>query len=145
MALSDQLTDLAQRTKKLEDAVTAAHEANKAKLEERRQELKASQEARSKALAAKVADAKAETRSWWLDTTAKFEQRRAELEAKHEQHMNERSVEAAERVAEQDEDNASMMIAMAAFLIDSATKAVVEAGIARERASELKKEHLTVA
>jgi hypothetical protein len=62
-ALSDQLSDLAARSKKTEDVVTAAREKNRAKLEGQRDTLKAS-----------IADGNAEARERASSAGAKSKQ-----------------------------------------------------------------------
>ncbi len=128
MALSDQLTDLAGRTKRLEDTAAAARTKNVAKMEEQREQLRS-----------KAAPAKGNAHAWWTETTAKVEHKRAELHAKREQHKGERAVEAATRYADGAEEFASSLTALAAFAVDAAAEAAVDAVIAREHADSIAK------
>jgi hypothetical protein len=82
MALSDQLLDLASRTKQLEDAAAAARAQDHAKLEQDREKLHSTMEAEAQQLQSSASDAQSQASSWWADTTARMEQRRAELRAK---------------------------------------------------------------
>lgn len=144
MALSDQLMDLAGRTKRLEDAAAAARAKNLAKLEEQRQQLQSTMDTQAQTVRAKVAQGKTEVQGWWAETTAKIEQRRAEFEAKREQHKAERAVEAKVRYADAAEEYATNLTSLAEFVVDAAAYAVVDAAIAREQAETLKKEQAKV-
>jgi len=66
-----------------------------------------------------------------------MEQRRAELRAKVEERHAERKVEQAQRNADDAEDYASGLVLMAAYVIDAAEYAVVDATIARSEADAL--------
>jgi len=133
MALSDQLMDLAGRTKRLEDAAAAARAKNVAKLEEQRGKVET-----------KAASKKGEAESWWIETTTKIDKRRAELKVKHEQHKAERTVEAAKRYADATADQAEMFVVLADYAVDAATEAVVDAAIAEEQFEAMKKDHVKV-
>jgi len=137
MALSDQLTDLAGRTKQLEASASAAREKNRVKLVQDREKLhstvqKDAQSARSSAEAAK-----SELASWWADTTEKLEQQRTAMRAKIDLRRTERKVDKAERNASDAEDYAADMVSIAAYAIDAAEYAVVDAAIARGEADDL--------
>jgi len=137
MALSDQLTDLAARTKQLEDAAAAADAKNRAMLEQEREKLHSNMQKEAKDLQSTADRAGAEAHSWWADVTARMEQRRAELRAKVEERHAERKVEQAQRNADDAEDYASGLVSMAAYVIDAAEYAVVDATIARSEADAL--------
>src|SRR5205823_12941383 len=79
MALSDQLTDLAQRTKHLEDAAAAARARNRAMLEDQQEKLHSQMSAEAQHLESSAREATTDVRSWWTDTTANIEQWRAGL------------------------------------------------------------------
>lgn len=123
MALSDRLTDLAGRTKRLEDTAAAARAKNVAKMEEQREQLRTN-----------AAQAKGEAQAWWTETTAKIEQQRTELQTKREQRQSERAVEAQKRYADAADEFASSLTALAAYAVDAAAEATVDATIAREQA-----------
>jgi hypothetical protein len=137
MALSDQLMDLAGRTKRLEDSAAAAQARNRAKLEEKQEKLHSTLSAEAQDLNSSTTEAGTEVRSWWADTTANIEQWRAGLEAKRAERKAERKVEKAERDAEDAEDYAASLVSYAAYAIDAAEYAVVDAAIARGDADEL--------
>src|SRR5207248_11765798 len=85
MALSDQLTDLANRTKQLEDAAATTRAKDRTKLEEQREKLQSKVKTEAQNIQSSAGKAQADARSWWADTTARFEQRRAELRTKMDQ------------------------------------------------------------
>lgn len=123
MALSDQLMDLAGRTKRLEDAAAAAGAKDVTRMEQQRAQLRA-----------KAGEARGNVEAWWTETTAKVEQQRAELKAKREQRETELDVEAAKEYADIAEAFAASLNALAAFATDAAAEATVDAGIARQQA-----------
>jgi hypothetical protein len=137
MALSDQLTDLASRTKKLEDAAAAARAKNRAKLEQDREKLHSTMTSEAKSIKSSADKAGTDVSSWWAETTARMEQQRADLRAKVDQRRAERQVAKAERNAADAEDYAADMVSWAAYALDSAEYAVIDATIARSEADEL--------
>lgn len=144
MSLSDQLDELAKRIQRLEDAAAAAHEKNKAKLEQQREQFKVKADSQAKVVSAKAAKTKGEAQAFWAATTAKIEHRRDELQTKREQQKAKWDVDSAERYAEGCEEYAEMLLSLAAFVVDSAGYATVDAVIARDRADALKKEGVKV-
>lgn len=137
MALSDQLTDLADRTKQLEDSANAAKAKNRAKLEQQRDELHSKVEKDAQSIQSSAGTAGAGVRSWWAETAAHMEQQRAELRDKIQQQQTERKVQKAEGNAADAEDYASNLVSLAAYVVDAAEYAVVDAAIARSTADDL--------
>ena len=137
MALSDQLTDLAGRTKRLEEAARAAEARNRATLEQEREQLHPAMEKEAEDLQSSAAATRTEASSMWAETTAHIEQRRAKLRAELDQRRAERKLEKAKRNADNAEDCAAGMVSLAAYVIDAAEYAVVDAAIARGEADEL--------
>ena len=137
MALSDQLSDLADRTKQLENTAAAAEAQNRTKLEKDRDKLHAQMQTEAKKIQSDASNAKSETRSWWADMTAKAEKQRNDLKAKIEQKKAEHNVDKAMQRADDAEGYAVDMISYAAYWIDSAEYAVVDAVIARSEADEM--------
>ncbi len=137
MALSDRLTDLASRTKDLEDAAAATRAKDHAKLEHQRNQLHSKLTTEAQNIQSSADKAQAGARSWWTDTTARFEQQRNELRAKMDQQRAERKVDRAQHNADDAEAYAADMISWAEYAIDSAEYAVVDAVIARDEANDL--------
>jgi hypothetical protein len=137
MALSDQLTDLAGRTKQLEDSAAAAREMNRTKLEQERDKLHSAVENDAQNVRSSAQAGMSELGSWWAETTGKLEQQRAAMRAKIDQHRSEQKVEKAERNASDAENYAADMVSFAAYAIDAAEYAVIDATIARSQADDL--------
>jgi hypothetical protein len=113
--LSESLEDLAARVKALEDTAATALDANRAVLEERRREVEAAFESAINELQAAVRDAGATALERW----------------------NERATERAEGDADFAEKDAAVATALAAYCLNVAEYAVVDAALARAEADEL--------
>ena len=137
MALSDQLTDLAARTKKLEDSAAASKEKSRTQLEQDRTKLDAKMDAQAQNIKASVGKTQSDAKDWWTETTKRFEQQRAQMHAKMEEQKAERKVDRAQRNADDWEQYAADMVSWAAYAVDSAEYAVIDAAIARQEADDL--------
>src|SRR5690349_21139867 len=100
MALSDQLTDLAAKTKQLETTAAAAEQQDRAKLENDREKLHKHMRMEATKVQSSAADAKTKTMNWWADLTARAEEQRNELHDKIEERKSERKVDKAMRNAD---------------------------------------------
>lgn len=140
MALSDQLEDLAGKTKKLEDTAAVVRAKNTAKLEQQRDQFHAAVETQTDKVRAKAAQTKTDAQEWWAQINKKMEQRRAELQTKHEQHKAERAADTAEWQAEAAEDYASTIATIAAYLVDEAAYSALDATLLRQQADAKMKE-----
>jgi hypothetical protein len=137
MALSDQLTDLAARTKELEDATAANKAKSQAQLEQEREKLNAKMQAQAQKMQSSVDKTQADAQAWWTETTKRFEQRRAEVRTKMDQQKAERKLDRSQHNADHMENIAADYVAWAAYAVDAATYAVTDAAIARKEADEL--------
>lgn len=137
MALSDQLTELAARTKKLEDAAAANKAKSQAQLEQEREKLNANMQAQAQKIQSKVDKTQADAQAWWTETTKRFEQRRAEVRTKMDQHKAERKLDQAQHYADYMDNIAVDYVAWATYAVDAAEYAVTDAAIARKAADEL--------
>ena len=137
MALSDQLSALAGKTKELEDTAAAAKAQNRAKLEKDREKLHSDMETEAKKLQSGAEKSKSEARTWWADMAARAEQQRMDLHSKIEERKTERKVDKAIRNADDAENYAITMIQAAAYCIDAAEYAVADAVVARGQADDL--------
>jgi hypothetical protein len=136
--LSDQLEDLSQRVRKVEDAASATREKNQAKLERRRDELKSTIESTGKKLETAAAEAKENVRSGWADIKSRIDERLAGTRMKLEERKAERDLNKAERRAQAAEEDAADAIAFAMYVLDQAEYAVVNAALARADADDLR-------
>ena len=137
MALSDKLTELANRIKQLEDTAAATKAKNHAKLEQQREQLNSKMKTQAESIKSSAAKTKGEARSWWADTTTQFEQQRVKARAKVDQQKANFKSDRAELDAEDAENYAADMIDWAIYAVDSADYAVVDAVIARDKADTL--------
>jgi hypothetical protein len=128
--LSEALTDLGGRVKRVEDSAEAVREKNRAALQSRREELEAAIEESKIELEAAATQAKDATRSWWSKTTSSIQADFADWQAG----MKEKN---AERAAEDAEDDAVVAVSLAAYCLDAAEWAVVRAELARGEADQL--------
>jgi hypothetical protein len=137
MALSDQLTDLAHRTRQLEDTASAAEAQNRAKLEKERDKLHSEMQTEAKQIQSKAKEGKSDAQTWWAGVTVQAEKQRNDLHQKIEERKAERKVDKAMRHADDAESYAVNMIQVAAYCIDAAEYAVADAVIARSQADDL--------
>jgi hypothetical protein len=137
VALSDQLQDLADRTKRLEDTAAAAKAQNRAKLEKDREQLHTTMQSEAKKVQASGDKTKGDFQAWWAGMAANAEQQRNDMHDKIEQHKAERKVDKAVRHADDAENYAVDLIEVAAYCVDAADYAVADAVIARADADEL--------
>jgi len=135
--LSEQLQDLAQHAKKVEDAASAARAKNRAELERRRDQLQSSIDASGKKLEASAAEAKEDVRSGWTDIKRRIDDRLAVARAEYEKRKSERDANRAERKAEAAEEDAGYALILANYVLDRTESAVIDAVLARVYADEL--------
>lgn len=142
--MSESLTDLAGRVKKLEDTAAATAETNRAKREEstaklqqRRQEIEQALDREAKDLQAAVAGAGDKARRSWTDVTAPVERRIEAMQADRAERKAVHEVKKAQRAADEAEEEAAATIALAAYCVNAAEYAVVHAALARAEADSL--------
>jgi hypothetical protein len=136
-ALSEQLTDLAARSKNTEDVVAAAQEKNRARLESQRDKLKTSIAAGNAEARQRAAGDQAKTQQWWSDTRSSVDARFAAMRAEADERRTEKDIKKAERHAEQAEQDAADAIDWALYVLDQAEYSVIDAVIARADADDL--------
>jgi hypothetical protein len=136
-ALSEQLSDLAARSKKTEDVVAAARENNRAKLESQRDRLKNAIADGDAKAQARAAAAETKRQQWWSDTRSSVDARFTAMHAEADLRRTEKDVKKAERHAEQAEQDAADAIDWALFVLDQAEYAAIDAVMARAEADDL--------
>jgi hypothetical protein len=136
--MSESSTDLAARVKKLEDTPATTAETNRtgreesiAKLRQRRQEMEDAFDSETEDLRAAVAGAGDKVRRWRTDVTAPAERRIEAMRADHAERKAEHEVERAQRAADEAEEEAAATIAIAAYCVNAAEYAVLQAPLAR--------------
>ena len=135
--LSDQLSELASRTAKLEDAVTAAQDRDRQRLEVQKAELATSMSNARAKVKATATSAEDDVSTWWSSTRDSADEwfdgvrtKRAERRAAHD-------LEQADRVADDAEADAVDAVDFALYAIDVAEDALIDAALAREDAVAL--------
>ena len=137
MGMSEQLSRLAERTKKLEEHAAAARQKARADLEHDVAEAKAASKADAEALRESVAATAADVSAWWTDVgrawdahITKMRQRIQEKSAKHD-------LKTAQRDADDAAAYASYLIDYTYAAVQEAEYAVLDATLARKEADEL--------
>ena len=137
MALSDQMTRLADRAKQAEEHTADTREKARADLEQDISTARASAEAGADRLRERADSTETKVSDWWTDTQRSWDSHVASVR----QHIDERKAEhdrdRAESDAEIAEDDAQFAIDYAYAAIEEAEYAVLDAALARMQADEL--------
>lgn len=135
--LSAALLDLASRVKRVEDSAAAVEAKNRAKLQARREELEAAIDDSHIELAATATQAKESARSKWSQAKTLIEGHVNDMRADFAKWQAEIKEDRAERAAENAEYDAVVAVNLAAYCLDAAEWAVVQAELARGEADQL--------
>ena len=135
--LSVALLDLASRVKRVEDSAAAVEAKNRARLRARREELEAAIDDSHIELAAAATQAKESARSKWSQAKTLIEGQVNDMRADFAKWQAEIKEDRAERAAENAEYHAVVAVNLAAYCLDAAEWAVVQAELARGEADQL--------
>ena len=135
--LSAALLDLASRVKRVEDSAAAVEAKNHLKLQARREELEAAIDESHVELAGAATQAKESTRSKWSQAKTSIEGHVSDMRADFAKWQAEITEDRAERAAEDSEYDAVVAVNLAAYCLDAAEWAVVQAELARGEADQL--------
>jgi hypothetical protein len=135
--LSDSLEELATRVKVLEDSATATFEADRAKLEKRRHEIDEAFKTDAGEFESAVREAADAGRTWWNDTKASMKRPLDEVRAHVDKRQSEHELHHAQRTADAAHKDAAAAIEVAAYFLNVAEYAVLEAALARMAADDL--------
>ena len=135
--LSAALLDLASRVKRVEDSAAAVEAKNRAKLQARREELEAAIDESHVELAAAATHAKEAANGKWSTVKTSIEGRVDDMRADFAKWQAEIKEDRAERAAEDAEYDAVVAVNLAAYCLDAAEWAVVQAELARGEADQL--------
>ncbi len=135
--LSAALLDLASRVKRVEDSAAAVEAKNRAKLQARCEELEAAIDESHIELAAAATQAKESVNGKWSKVKNSIEGRVDEMRADFAKWQVEVKEDRAERAAEDAEYDAVFAVNLAAYCLDAAEWAVVQAELARGEADQL--------
>ena len=128
---------LASRVKRVEDSATAVEERNRAKLRARRGELEAAIDEVDIDLAAAATQSKEVTRRKWSKVRHSIEGHVDEMRGDFARWHAEVKVGHAQMAAADAEHDAVVAVSLAAYCLDAAEWAVVQAELARGEADQL--------
>ena len=134
--LSVALLDLGSRVKRVEDSAAAVEAKNRAKLQARR-ELEAAIDESHIELAAAGTQAEESARSKWSQAKTLIDGQVNDMRADFAKWQAEIKEDRAERAAEDAEYDAVVAVNLAAYCLDAAEWAVVQAELARGEADQL--------
>jgi hypothetical protein len=135
--LSQSLEDLATRVKVLEDSASATFEADRTKLEERRREIDETFATEIGEFDSAVREAAEAGRTWWSETKASMKRPLDEVRARVEKRQSQHEQHHAVRVAEAAEEDAAAAMEVAAYFLNVAEYAVIDAALARMAADDV--------
>jgi hypothetical protein len=135
--LSTALLDLAGRVKRVEDSAAALEAKNHAKLQARREELEAAIDESHIELAAAATQAKESANGKWSKVKHSIEGHVDDMRSDVAKWQVEIKEDRAERAAEDAECDAVVAVNLAAYCLDAAEWAVVQAELARGEADQL--------
>ena len=135
--LSESLEALAGRVKVLEDSATATFEADRARLEKRRHEIDEAFTTDVGEFESAVREAAKSGRTWWTEAKASMKRPLDEMRARVEKRESEHERHRALRTADAAEEDAAAAIEVAAYFLNVAEYAVVEAALARLAADDI--------
>jgi hypothetical protein len=140
MALSDQLSRLAIRTKEVEDRVTAAEGKAEADLEREVNDARAAAQAQADMLRKSAESSKGKVSSWWDSMQHSWDDHLAAVKKDFDDRRTTLDLNAANRTAEQADDDASFAIDFAYAAVEEAEYAVLDAILAHKNAMSLAKQ-----
>jgi hypothetical protein len=136
-SLSQSLEEVAARAKVLEDSATTTFEADRAKLEKRRDEIDEALKADVSEFESAVRKAAEAGRTWWNETKASMKRPLDEVRARVQKRESQHELHHALRLADAAEEDAAAAIELAAYFLDVAEYAVIDATLARMAADDL--------
>jgi hypothetical protein len=135
--LSQSLEDLAARVKVLETSAAATLEADRTKLETRRNEIDDAIKTDIGEFNSAVREAAQAGRTWWSDTKASMKRPLDEVRARVDIRQSEHELHRALRAADAAEEDAAAAIEVAAYFLNVAEYAIIDATLARMAADDL--------
>jgi hypothetical protein len=137
MALSDQLSRLASRSKELEDRAAAVKQQTKADLQHDVKQAREESQARADALANTIDESKADVSAWWNSMGRSWNDHVASVRKNIGDKRAAHDLKAAERAVRQADDDASYAVDYAYSAVEEAEYAVLDAILARMEADQL--------
>jgi hypothetical protein len=136
-SLSHSLEEFAARVKVLEDSATAAFEADRTELEKRRHEIDDAINTDASEFDSAVREAAQAGRTWWNETKTSMKRPLDEVRARVETRQSEHELHRALRAADAAEEDAAAAIEVAAYFLNVAEYAIIDAALARMAADDL--------
>jgi hypothetical protein len=137
MALSDQLSDLVQRVKQVEDRVAAANAKTKADLEGDVKDARESAQEQADVLRSKAQKNRGKLSAWWDGLQSSWHDHVAAVRRGAEERRVAHDWKVAQRAAENAEQDAAFAIDYAYAALEEAQYAVLDADLAHREADEL--------
>jgi hypothetical protein len=137
MALSDQLSALVAKAKQVEDRVAAARQKTRAELEADVSNARESSQAQADALHQQAEASKGKLSAWWDKVQRSWHEHVAAVRKGAEERRAAHDAKAAQRAAEEADEDASYAISYAYAAIEEAQYAVLDADLAHRHADEL--------
>jgi hypothetical protein len=135
--LSQSLQELAARVKVLEDSATATFEADRTKLEKRRHEIDDAIKTDASEFDSAVREAAQAGRTWWNETKTSMKRPLDEVRARVETRQSEHELHEVLRAADTAEEDSAAAIEVAAYFLNVAEYAIIDATLARMAADDL--------
>jgi len=137
MALSDQLTDLANRTKQLEDRAAAAKKEAKAQLETDVKKARDSSQAKADAMRKRAEAGKDKTSAWWQSLQSSWDDHLKAVRKSADERRAAHDLKTKQRAAQRADDDAGYAIDYAYAAVEEAEYAVLDAELAHKEADEV--------
>jgi UDP-N-acetyl-D-mannosaminuronate dehydrogenase len=137
MAISDQLSKLAARTKQLEDRATAARQEARADLQHDVEAALEAANANAEVLGKAVDAQEAEVSAWWTGIGRSWDQHIAHVRERVQTRKDQHDLKAAQRAADEATEYASYLIDYTYAAVEEAEYAVLDATLAQMEADEL--------
>jgi hypothetical protein len=135
--LSQSLEQLADHVRVLEASAAATFEADRTKLEQRHHEIDDAIKTDVSEFDSAVREAAQAGRTSWNDTKASMKRPLDEVRARVERRQSEHELHRALRAADAAEEDAAAAIELAAYCLNVAEYAIIDAALARMAADEL--------
>jgi len=137
MALSDQLTKLAARTKEVEDRAAAAKAEGKADLEEKVKNAREAAQTQADALHAHTEKNKSDISEWWNDLGRDWKKQVESIRRAVDNDRAAHDLKHAQKAAQRADEDAAFAIDYVYAALAEAEYAVLDAYLAHKEADEL--------
>lgn len=137
MALSDQLSKLAARTKRLEERAAASKQMARGELEHEVEAARDASQEQADALRKSAEQTKQRVSSWWTTVGRSWNEHIAAMHQSVDDRRAAHDLKSAQRAAVQADDDAGYAVDYAYAAIEEAEYAVLDAALAHQEADEL--------